>query len=88
MPCCALIALLLSQPLMLAGAVKARLFGKLPRSAPNAGGWKAVALTGFLGAELVAGSAAIPLLLSGQANASIRQSAIAFWHVCTVSPEK
>jgi len=67
MPCCILIALF-SQPLVLLGGIKARLFSKpgFASSVPirNASEWRWLGLTGIFAVELVLASAAAPYVMA------------------------
>ncbi len=83
MPCCTLIAFLLSQCGMAAGAVRTRLFGW---TAPSAGlsrfRWPVLAVA--LVFEMTIGAAAAPYIFTGSGRAEAVRSIGATWHICKV----
>ncbi len=83
MPCCTLLAFLLSQCGMAAGAVRTRLFGW---AAPSIGlarfRWPVLAVA--LMFEMAIGAAAAPYVLTGSGRAEAARSIGATWHICKV----
>ncbi|MEI9994272.1 MAG: hypothetical protein WDM91_06745 [Rhizomicrobium sp.] len=88
MPCCTLIAFLLSQCGIAAGAVKTRLFGPGDPAVPASSftGLRArwLALAAMLVLEGGLGAAAAPYVATGQGRAQAAASFTATWHVCSV----
>ncbi|HEY0106898.1 MAG TPA: hypothetical protein VGB91_12500 [Rhizomicrobium sp.] len=81
MPCCTLIAFVLSQCGIAAGAVRTMLFG---RTVPAAGAadlrWPILALALFF--ELGIGAASASYILTAPGRTQAAQSFGAAWHVC------
>lgn len=71
MPCCTLLAFVLGQIGLGAGAMKTRFAGKVPFAL---GGWKALGLAAIAGAEIVLASAALPLIFTAHGRADAAQS--------------
>lgn len=83
MPCCTLIAFLLSQIGL--GAARARGHGRLSfLPAGLMGGWKAVVLAAIAGFEIVVASAAMPLIFTGRGRGDAASSFQQAWHICSV----
>lgn len=81
MPCCTLLAFVLSQIGLGAGAMKTRFAGKVPFAL---GGWKALGLAAIAGAEIVLASAALPLIFTAHDRADAAQSLHHAWRICSV----
>ena len=91
MPCCTLIAFLLSQLGIAGGAIKVRLSGAaslvrfVPLSVRNFyGRWRWAGLATALTVELLLAGAAAPYALTQQGRADTASSFSAAWHFCTV----
>jgi len=86
MPCCTLIAFVLSQLGLGAGAARVRYLGRLSFLHPGQlDGWKAVALAGILGLEIVLTSAAFSLVFTAHGRSDASNSFEHAWQICSVS---
>jgi hypothetical protein len=87
MPCCTLIAFILSQPALLIGAIKARLFGEAHGVASAAAyglhGWKLAGLAGMLAVELTLGFGAAPYLITHKGRVAAEDSTAHVWRLCS-----
>lgn len=81
MPCCTLLAFVLGQIGLGAGAMKTRFAGKVPFAL---GGWKALGLAAIAGAEIVLASAALPLIFTAHGRNDAAQSLHHAWRICSV----
>ena len=85
MPCCTLIAFVLSQLGLGAGAARVRFLGRIPfLQAGLIGGWKAVALAAVAGIEIMLASAALPLIFTEQGRGAAANSFQQAWRVCSI----
>ena len=90
MPCCTLLAILLSQPALFYSAVKTRLFGRGTSGrvalieADARQGWRQVGIAGAIALELVLACAAAPYILTGAGRTATAESATALWHICSL----
>lgn len=83
MPCCTLIAFVLSQ--LGLGAARVRLLGRFPfLPAGLVGSWKAVAVAVIASLEIVLASAAMPLILTERGRSDAANSFQRAWHICSV----
>lgn len=85
MPCCTLIAFLLSQLGLGTGAMRVGVLKRVPTILGGGlGGWKALGFAAVAAFEIVLASAALPLVFTqhgrSEANASFHQ----VWHICSV----
>lgn len=91
MPCCTLIAVLLSQVGMAVGAIKVRLSGAasigglVPRSISRKLLKRpSMALTGAFAFEILMGAAAAPYLFTHSGRTAAAASFTTAWHICSV----
>jgi hypothetical protein len=83
-PCCTLIAFVLSQLGLGAGAARMRFTGIPFIHADWFGGWKAVALAAIAGFEIVLASAVLPLVFAAHGRSNAADSFQHAWHICSV----
>ena len=95
MPCCTLIAFVLSQFGLAAGAVKMRFFGiasvaSLPQVslAHLLQGWRAAGLAGALVFELAIGFLAAPYVFTDSGRIEAANSFATAWHICQFGASK
>ncbi|MEJ0026610.1 MAG: hypothetical protein WDN01_11335 [Rhizomicrobium sp.] len=83
MPCCTLIAFVLSQCGMAAGAVRTRLFGwTAPMASAGLARFRWPILAVALVFEMTIGAAAAPYIFTGSGRAEAARSIGATWHIC------
>jgi hypothetical protein len=85
MPCCTLIAFVLSQCSMAAGAVRTRLFGwATPVGTVKLAGLRWQILSLALLFEIAIGAASAPYVFTLSGRSAAAQSFGATWHVCRI----
>ena len=84
-PCCTLIAFVLGQFGLGAGAAKMRYINRIPLAlGGQPGGWKALSLAAIAGVEILLASAALPLIATGHGREDAGRSFRHMLHVCSL----